>query len=185
MKISDDGSPLAQLEQSDGESLRSTSSPIDDTTTTRSESTDISRPDANNEEQQEIERWSTQIIHALAACDFENPVMQRLIPDFKSDREMVAGVEYQPRSKAEYFAKHRGWAKTTPNRTMTVLDVVSDYNRDKGKADVWIWISVTGWGSARMCAESVSCFKWKRSQSVWWCHQHTGIRGTPPIQAFY
>ncbi|KAK4499147.1 hypothetical protein PRZ48_009659 [Zasmidium cellare] len=175
----------AQLEQSDEESIPSKSSTAQDYASFGSEYTSASTPETYPDEQRDVEKWSTQIVEAMAACDFENPILQRLVPEFKSDREMVAGVEYQPKSKAEYFAKHRGWAKKVPTRTMTVLHVVSDYNEDKGKAEVWVWMNVTGWGSARMCAESVSCFKWQRSQGVWWCHQHTGLRGTPPIQASY
>lgn len=185
MTTSRESSPLDVPAQSDTKSIPYKSSPTDDSTTAEFESTDTSTPEAQTDGQREIEGWTTAIINALAACDFDNLVLKRLVPDFKSDRETVEGVEYQPRSKAEYFTKHRTWAKKVPSRTMTVLHVVSDYNEDKGKADVWIWFHVTGWGSARMCAESVSCFKWKRSQGVWWCHQHTGLRGNPPIQSSY
>lgn len=136
------------------------------------------------QEQQNIERWTTEIINACAALDFTNPVMQRLVPDFKSDPETIDGVSCQPISKTGYFAKHLLWVKKVPERTMTVLHVISDYNEDKGRAEVWVWLKLTGWGSGRFCAESVSCFKWKRSQGVWWCHQHTGLRGSPPTQGW-
>ncbi|KAF2171686.1 hypothetical protein M409DRAFT_50348 [Zasmidium cellare ATCC 36951] len=188
MDSADDINIAARIDQSDEESLNShpsKSSTAQGDASSKSEYTSASSPEAYPEEQRDVERWSTQIIDALAACDFDNPIMQRLVPEFKSDRETVEGVEYQPKSKAEYFAKHRNWAKNVPTRTMTVLHVVSDYHEDKGRAEVWVWLNITGWGSARMCAESVSCFKWQRSQGIWWCHQHTGLRGTPPIQASY
>ena len=141
--------------------------------------------EADSETSRDLERWTRDIIEALNACDYTNDALKRLVPDFRSDRETVEGRYVQPTSKDEFLAKHRHWSTLVPQRTLKALDVVSNVENTKRKADVWAWMKVSGWGVGHMDTESVSCFKWQRSLGVWWCHQHTGMRGFTPMQCSY
>ncbi|EME43942.1 hypothetical protein DOTSEDRAFT_34491 [Dothistroma septosporum NZE10] len=132
-----------------------------------------------------LEQWTRDILEALNACDYTNEALQHLVPDFKSDRETVEGQHVQPVTKDEFLAKHQHWSTLVPQRTLKALDVVCNFDSRKGKADVWAWVKVSGWGAGHMDSESVSCFKWQRSQDIWWCHQHTGMRGFTPMQCSY
>ena len=144
-----------------------------------------SRTPDTSEDRAVVEQLSTAIVEALNSGDFHHSALQRLVPQFTSDNEMIEGMWTHPKSKEEYLSKHRRWLKAVPNRTLRVLQAVSDLDEKKGIAAVWVFIKVHGWGAGHMVSESISCFKWRRSQGVWWCHSHTGMRGVAEIQCSY
>lgn len=127
--------------------------------------------------QLEIERYTADVIEALNERNYKSPSLERLSPEFVSDREWVASKLMVVETRSAYVDKHRHWADKFPNAKMDILTMHSAYDEKKGRADVWIWFKVTGFESERMRRESVSCFKWRRAAGVWWCYQHNGLRG--------
>lgn len=130
-------------------------------------------------DQRHLESLTLQILTALNLHQYDSPIFDNLVPNFRSDNELINNASFHPQTRDQYLAKHKFWSQTNPNRRIIPETFVTDFDEVKGKADIWVWIKVHGWfgeGDA-MCAESVSCFRWQRSQGVWWCHSHMGMRG--------
>ena len=124
----------------------------------------------------ELARLSAKIVEVINTRRFDQPVLQYMAADFHADHESSDGETIiSPRL---YFNNYKRIARENPNYHIEITRMLPNIDETGESADVWMFLRVTGIGqNGMMVKESVSVLRWKRSKEIWWCFQHSGLRG--------